>query len=377
MSFRVERLASSTAIELLQNEWNGLAGSHPFLSWEWLGSWWNHYGLGHELYVLAVWDENRNLVGLTPWYMTRRGPGGRKIEFLGSGKVCTDHLSLLALPEARAEVVTAVADFLIAAGQPDRGPESADAWDHLELVGVDAHDVSIRELAMQLQHGGLRVELTASVPCYFLPLPSTWDEYCKRRSKTGRRKARRSIERILSGEFTVHQVESQAELVYVWPKFVDLHQRRRQSLGEKGCFDFPPFGDFLFEASRRLLAMNKLRILVIEKDGHPVDIEYLLDDGEVLYFYQSGLDPDFIHEEPGNVTLAFCIFETIHQGYRGFDMMRGDEAYKARWRAEPVETVEVRAVAQRPAAQLRHQLSTAAGVMKSWVKGGLEMTGWH
>ena len=44
----------------------------------------------------------------------------------------------------------------------------------------------------------------------------------------------------------------------------------------------------------------------------------------------------------------------IEQGYRRFDFMRGDEAYKASWGAQPVPTVETRVVARRSSAHLRH-----------------------
>jgi hypothetical protein len=44
----------------------------------------------------------------------------------------------------------------------------------------------------------------------------------------------------------------------------------------------------------------------------------------------------------------------IHEGQRGFDFLRGDEAYKASWWAEPYDLVELRAAGRSARARLRH-----------------------
>src|SRR5262245_39842037 len=59
-----------------QSTWNELSQGVPFRAWEWLERWWRYYGCGddgrplagHELMLLAVRDEQHQLVGVAPWY---------------------------------------------------------------------------------------------------------------------------------------------------------------------------------------------------------------------------------------------------------------------------------------------------------------------
>ena len=50
------------------------------------------------------------------------------------------------------------------------------------------------------------------------------------------------------------------------------------------------------------------------------------------YFYQSGFDPAYSKLSPGTVMIAHAIRRAIEGGYTTFDFLRGDEAYKRRWK---------------------------------------------
>ncbi len=60
----------------------------------------------------------------------------------------------------------------------------------------------------------------------------------------------------------------------------------------------------------------------------------------------------------------------IESGHQTFDFLRGDEPYKAHWRAQPVELYTVRVVAERAVAQFREAAFQAVGSLKDWVKAG-------
>ena len=50
----------------------------------------------------------------------------------------------------------------------------------------------------------------------------------------------------------------------------DLHQRRRRSLGQPGCFAAPRFAGFHAEVSRRFHELGMLRLAWTEMEGRPV-----------------------------------------------------------------------------------------------------------
>ena len=58
----------------------------------------------------------------------------------------------------------------------------------------------------------------------------------------------------------------------------------------------------------------------------------------------------------------------IEQGFRYYDFLRGDEPYKASWRAQPIVLNEVRIVGAKRTARLRHTAWSTGQSTKQWVK---------
>jgi hypothetical protein len=70
-------------------------------------------------------------------------------------------------------------------------------------------------------------------------------------------------------------------------------------------------------------------------------------------------------------TLKQAIAERRH----GFDFLRGDELYKAHWRAQPRPTHDIRITSDTLAARLRNTVWLAGGSMKTWIKSNLGISG--
>ncbi len=127
----------------------------------------------------------------------------------------------------------------------------------------------------------------------------------------------------------------------------------------------------MFHVAPRQLAAGRLQLHWLELDGEPIAAEYHLLDGGVLYAYQSGIDPHALRHEPGRMITLALIKRAIEEGRGAFDFLRGDEVYKAHWRAEPRVTKTFRVVPDHSGARLRHSLWLAGGNMKQWIKAGL------
>jgi len=155
----------------------------------------------------------------------------------------------------------------------------------------------------------------------------------------------------------------------------DLHQRRRTSLGDRGCFASARFSAFHHDAALPLLRSGQLRLQWLELDGKPVAAEYHLRGPHVVYAYQSGIDPNALEEEPGVLITLACIKRAIDEGVKFFDFLRGDEPYKAHWRAEPLAMEDIRIVPSNPSARLRHGLWLAGDSVRSWLKQSFNFSG--
>ena len=126
----VEQITTWDELAALEHEWNALAGDMPFRSWDWLATWWKHYGgdvrsatakaSDRQLYVLAVFADSirRRMTNSGGSSASPRGISiglaskATCLRWLGSGEVCTDHLSLICRPEDTETVADAIAGLI-------------------------------------------------------------------------------------------------------------------------------------------------------------------------------------------------------------------------------------------------------------------------
>jgi CelD/BcsL family acetyltransferase involved in cellulose biosynthesis len=371
---QVTRIATTDALQHCSASWNCLTRGVPFRSWEWLSTWWEHYGADRELYVLAAHDELGTLLGLLPLFRERTATRGRVLQLLGSGEVCTDYVTVLSTNEHEDSVIEAFANWLIDAS--GRDANEADMWDLLELDGVLTSDAAIAKLAGGLAEAGCGVHRKPGLNCWKLSLPASWDEFYEGASKS-RRKSMRKLQRnaIDCGRLEFKTAATDDEFETGMKVFVELHQKRRISLGEPGCFASKRFAAFIDGVSQPLWSAGTLELAWIELDGQPVGIEYCLLDANTTYVYQGGLDPEVQKEAPGHLMTMAMIQHSIDQSRTTYDLLRGDEPYKADWNAQPQATVKLRISANRTAAHLRQGVWLAGATMKNWVKSGMALTG--
>jgi CelD/BcsL family acetyltransferase involved in cellulose biosynthesis len=193
----------------------------------------------------------------------------------------------------------------------------------------------------------------------------------------GHRKQVRRLERrfLATGRAALHTVQCTDELPRAIELLVELHQRRRRKQGLRGCFASPRFAAFHREVMPQLLANGQLLVHWLELDGRPAAAEYHLSGGGVIYAYQAGINPDLLDEEPGRLITLATLLRAIEQGYRAFDLLRGDEPYKAHFRAIARPALAVSVVPNRAAAHLRHNLWLAGGSIRQWIKRSVHWSG--
>src|SRR5262249_43158778 len=95
--------------------------------------------------------------------------------------------------------------------------------------------------------------------------------------------------------------------------------------------------------------------------------------GSVMYAYQCGIDADRLKVQPGELANMAAVRHAIEHGQTAFDFLRGDEPYKAHWRAKPREMLCVRVVPRRTSARMRHTAWVAGQNLKHLVKSGLQL----
>ncbi len=395
VDLRVVEHTSLDSLSRLAARWSELGRQVPFRTWEWLSTWWHHYGrpapkerIAPRLSCLEVCNGQGNTLAIAPWYGRWSPARGWVVRFLGSGEVCSDYLSVLCEPGWEPQVSTLLAEWLVQRAESPRGerqgrPPTTDhspgipAWDLLELDGFDAGDQVMRHLAEALRQRGVAVHWEPGPSCWRIVLPDSWEEYLATRMSRNQRKQLRRLERNLvkSGRVTFHHVVHESDLPEATRILVDLHQRRHEFLGRPGCFASPRYTAFHLEVIPAMLRAGRLLMAWSYLDGEPAAIEYTMLGDDAIYFYQGGMDPEKAHASPGRVMTMLMLQHVIECGYRAFDFLRGDETYKAHWRAEPRPSAVLRAVPPRGVARLRYGAWALARGAKRCIRRSLRPLG--
>ena len=360
---KTQRLADFLSLKAIQSAWNELAAGIPFRRYEWLGMWAETYLDERQLYVLTATEEDR-LVGLLPLYRSESVSQGGVLRWLGSGEVCTDYLGVMAAHGYDSRVIELFADWL---AEASRSREHG--WNVMQLDSVDDQEQTIIELQEKLVELDCTLHRSPGLNCWRIDLPDDWDEYLARMSKSHRKQLRRVERRILdNAETRILSVVDERSFAEGMEILVDLHQKRRHSLGEPGCFSSDRFTDFLHTSALQLLSSGLLRLTWAESAGVPIACEFQLAGPSMTYAYQAGINPDQMGLEPGRLIMIATIQNAIAAGQTAFDFLRGDEPYKAHWRATPRPTLNIRVVAPKAASQLRHGIWLACSSLKELVQ---------
>ncbi|MBN1854588.1 MAG: GNAT family N-acetyltransferase [Pirellulales bacterium] len=371
----IHRISSWDDLASLQSAWNALADDIPFRRWEWLATWWKHYGgsgsRSQRLFVLAVYDDDpstppsgsasgwnaRRLIGIAPWMLRHSPVVGTTIEYLGEEEVCSDHLTLLCEPGNSRKVTLALADYLATEFQD---------WEVLSLYGMDENDSLITDLFDALLEKGFDQPLHRhAFHTWRILLPDSWEEFFHRLSKSHRKHNKRAMQRVRQmGGFIVQNASTQDAFDAMWPALVSLHQKHWTSRNKAGCFASRRFYDFHREVAARMLDSGHVRLTTVEVHNRPISVEYSFMGSKATYAYLSGIDPDQMALEPGRLATIAAIQRAIEEGHATYDFLRGDEPYKPHWRAQPVQAWHIRVPNHHAIARLRNVSWRA----KQWLK---------
>jgi CelD/BcsL family acetyltransferase involved in cellulose biosynthesis len=330
------RIHSPSDLAPYLDAWRELAAGSPMRSPDWLLAWWEFYAAPDDaLCILLIHEQGGSLVGLIPLFI--HGVGSNEtLRLLGSGNDCTHHTTWLSAAGWENQVGMEVARFLL---------QCKSIWKRLLFESVDADDVAINATMNFLAENGCLLNQRPVPNNWSIALPATWDDYLMMLSRSLRKRCRKLQRQFLdSGKIQVLQVRNEVDLQKGFEILLRLHGARWGSAKKPdGVFDDQKFRKFHETVSRNMLARDKLRLAWLEYNGRPIAVEYQFFDNKTLYAYQAGVDLSMNDFSPGKLSMMASIQFALTQGCKSFDLLSGDEPYKANWRATSSACHDLRA----------------------------------
>ena len=299
-------------------DWDRLVAAQPQPS-AFLRSWWvEHAGAGTT--ALLCCRDGDTLVGGFAVELDRVGRGSASIErvrCVGQGDLAPDHLDVFADDDRRDEVLAAVLGWLRRPGSRLVDLDGL-AADGLLATALSAHEID-------------------RIAAPYATLPDTVDEYVAARPGRVRSTIKRTRKRLEIAGATVERVEP-ADHERALDTLSELHDGR---WGETSGF-LGSWGRFRTAAAVGLARGDVRATEVRAADGQVVATEWDLVTGDRVAFYQAGRSTDHEWRGAGSWLRADIIEAAIADGAHEYDLLRGDEPYKAEWSDGRRELVRIR-----------------------------------
>jgi len=287
---------------------HGLSWNSVFILPAWLRVWWQELGPKSEPYLIAV-RQGERIIGIAPLMVE-----DRKASLIGSVDVC-DYLDFIVVPGMENDFFSVLLDELRQKGinQLDLGHLRPDSTVLTHLTAI----ASNRRYEVLCHPEDVSLELN---------LPPTWEEYLETLNKKQRHEVKRKLRRLWeAGSVNYRCLEVSHEDKGLMDIFLQLFSL---SHDEKANFMTDRMESFFRALAKAMAEIGLLRFGILELDAQPTAMIMSFDYNGSIYLYNSSYDPQYNSLSVGILSKALCIKESIQEGKKRFDFLKGDEIYK-------------------------------------------------
>jgi CelD/BcsL family acetyltransferase involved in cellulose biosynthesis len=353
----VELITNPEALPALRPQWEDLlsrcAHVTPFMSYEWITTWWKHFGRPGALRVVCAWDQGE-LVGIAPMEESRLSVRGvplfRCLSLLGGHEA--DYKDFLLAHDTRWQALEALLRFC---------QEEIGGWQLLITRGLHQNSPTNYLLPVISARLGLSHRAWAGAVCPYVPLRGeggdTWAEYRKRGVVREYLRKAGKLQREQDARLEVAQGEEAIE------EFLRLHELGWGERGGSRAITTPALREFHLDLGRAEGKNHELLVAMLYVQERAIAARYYYVLGTAAYEYLTGFDPEWKALSPGVVLLVGTLDLLKSRGYDEVDLLRGDEAYKFHFTQVARSTIG-QVVAKSPAMLRRYLLAEA------WSRGG-------
>lgn len=324
---RVETVTDPEAFLALEPVWNRLleaAGiDAPFLTHEWLHSWWEAFGAGHQLRILVVHD-GAVPVAIAPLMFSRIQLYGATVRRLG----------------LIANVHSPRTEFIVPNGQVRAAyraiwrhlAREASGWDMLELCQVPSGSPLIEELPRLAVGDGFLTGRWEAGDSPYLSLTGDWTDFLSGLDRKHRSNLRNALKRLSAmGAVRLETVTAPDLVQDALEEGFQIEAAAWKGQAGTGMGCRPELRHFYTALSHRLAASGWLRVHFLTVNGRRIAFGYHVRRGSRLYLIKSGYLPDYAAYSPTSLMCSMVLQEAFAEGTEECDFLGDATPWKAKW----------------------------------------------
>jgi CelD/BcsL family acetyltransferase involved in cellulose biosynthesis len=322
----------------LQPAWNALFEEsgldHPFLSHEWVRTWWECFGAGHVLHVLVVRDGERP-IAIVPLMRTEGRFYGLRVHRLEIiGNVHTPRFDVISR-RRRPEAYRAIWRTLL---------QQKALWDVLVLSHLPAGSPTLTLMTSLAQGDGYLTGVWRSAEAPYIPIEGGWDAYFNQLSPKLRANLRRRGKRLQEfGDIRMEVVGSMPEVGDALEEGLLIEAAGWKGLAGTAITADEATHRFYTLLARRAARRGWLRLHFLKVGGRRIAFDFSLFYADKAYLLKPAYDPEFSNCSPYSQLLVRILQDHFDRGVKEFDFLGREDAWKFNWaaRARPQEWLYV------------------------------------
>ncbi len=333
-------------LEPLASTWDDLAqrsgdDSSIFLTYEWVSSWWHHFGGGNRLNVL-VFEKSGEVVGIIPLMIKHYSIGPLTTASLETIGATNDNRIGVISDEHRKEVIESFLSYL----KSELTGQSLIL--RLELVPDDSRFLSVLKQQSPSFSTHLSMHMRTTTLAPYILLPPSWDQYF---SSLGRRRRKillrtlRSFEKTHTVQYKQFPPDSIQEGLNI---LFELHKKRWGSVNIRSPFCDPTMRQFYRDLSSLLAKKGWLHFSYLSLDGEFASLNYCYVFKRKFLVAICARDLKYSEYSVGHIHNLCNIKEAVAMQLREFDFLRGAEPYKFYWTDKFRRYLQVIIAARKP-----------------------------
>jgi len=322
----VETVTSFDEFLALEPEWDLLVDQagimHPFLTHEWIRTWWEAFGSGARLHILVARSGSR-IVAIAPFmFVLRRRYGLR-----------TRCLELMVNPH------TPRSGLIVSSSSPEAGAaiwrnifERDHEWDVLNLSQIPQEPAMIDEIGRLC---GERKHLCGIWPSSNSPYVATngdWDRYRDGLSRKHRSNLRNRLSRLEGlGAVELEIVSGEAEAVAALEEGLVIEAAAWKGAARSAILSNPRSALFYRTLASRAARRSCLSLQFLNLGGRRIAFHYSLVHRSRTFLLKPGYDPNYRAFSPGTILCYLALREAFSRRDAEFDFGGESDEYKMQW----------------------------------------------
>ncbi|MFZ1721647.1 MAG: GNAT family N-acetyltransferase [Microgenomates group bacterium] len=309
--------------ERYRQQWHALlekvVNPHIFMTPEFMESWWNTLGEGELAIITVIQDDE--LIGIAPLCIVTNSNDSLELKFVGCKNV-SDYLDFIYDPAYEDEFFETIGEIL---------EGTRILWETAEFCSIPHLSITFAQLQ---KHTNFTFTKNQQDVCPVVTLPQSWDEYLANLDRKQRHEIRRKFRKI--EEESTHEfklISESSQMPEASELFIQLHG---ESSVEKARFWDQKHKNFFKHFLQVASEKNWVRLFFLYLENRAVSTMLIFDFNNQYFLYNSGyLSDQYQSLSTGSVLTAFTIKHAIERHKTHYDFLRGDEAYKFKFGAEP------------------------------------------